>query len=61
MALLSMLIDSVIEYLNMCNVLSAFLSQTSLLVQLAIMQKSGEFDNEWLAYLCTYFSWVITV
>lgn len=22
------------------------------------MQKSGEFDSEWLAYLCTYLSWV---
>ncbi|KAI6191212.1 Chloride channel protein 2 [Aphelenchoides bicaudatus] len=44
MALLSMLIDGIIEYLNT--------------FQLAIMQKSGEFDNEWLAYLCTYLSWV---
>lgn len=22
------------------------------------MQKSGEFDSDWLAYLCTYLSWV---
>jgi hypothetical protein len=22
------------------------------------MQKGGELENEWLAYLCTYLSWV---
>jgi chloride channel 2 len=44
MALLSMLIDGIIEYLNT--------------FQLAIMQKSGEMDSELLAYICTYLSWV---
>ncbi|KAI6210700.1 Chloride channel protein 2 [Aphelenchoides besseyi] len=44
MALTSMLVDAIVEYLNT--------------FQLTIMQKSGKMENEFLNYLCTYLSWV---